>query len=127
MTPRRLIVANSLTLEVAGPEARRLGSAGRKVFTTSGGTIGRLPDNSWVIPDQHISGRPAAIRYANGTYCVVDTSSNGVFLNSPETRLQRNQPQALKHGDRLYIDSYEIRVSIRTDTASEPDFDDPFA
>lgn len=126
-----MIVANSLTLEVAGPEARRLGAAGRKVFTTSGGTIGRLPDNSWVLPDQHISGRHAVIRYSNGTYYVVDTSSNGVFLNSPDARLQKNQPQALKQGDRIYIDSYEIRVSIRTDARSEPALesyipDDPF-
>ena len=119
-----MIVASNLTLEVTGPEARRLGAAGRKVFSTSGGTIGRLPDNTWVIPDQHISGRHAAIRYANGTYYVIDTSSNGVFLNSPDTRLQKNQPQALKQGDRLYIDSYEIRVSIRTEA---PILDDPFA
>jgi type VI secretion system FHA domain protein len=72
-----------------------------------------------VLPDQHISGRHAVIRYSNGTYYVVDTSSNGVFLNSPETRLQKNQPQPLKHGDRLYIDAYEICVSIRTDARAE--------
>jgi type VI secretion system FHA domain protein len=130
-----IAVANSLTLEVAGPEARRLGNAGRKVFTTAGGTIGRLPDNSWVLPDQHISGRHAVIRYSNGTYYVVDTSSNGVFLNSPEARLQKNQPQPLKNGDRLYIDAYEISVSIRTEapaenlsgTADSYIPDDPFA
>jgi type VI secretion system protein ImpI len=124
-----MTVANSLTLEVAGPEARRLGNAACKVFSASGGTIGRLPDNSWVLPDQHISGRHAVIRYSNGTYYVVDTSSNGVFFNSPDARLQKNQPQVLKHGDRLYMDTYEIRVSIRTDARSEaalePSFGDP--
>jgi len=113
-----------------------LGNASRKVFTTTGGTIGRLPDNSWVLPDQHISGRHAAIRYSNGTFYVVDTSSNGVFINSPEVRLQKNQPHALKQGDRLYIDAYEIRVSIQTGgraesaarlPAVEPRLGDPFA
>jgi type VI secretion system protein ImpI len=113
-------MASSLTLEVAGPEARRLGSASRKTFTTSGGTIGRLPDNAWVLPDQHISGRHAAIRFSNGTFYVVDTSSNGVFVNSPESRLQKNQPYALEQGDRVYIDAYEIRVTIQTETRSEP-------
>jgi type VI secretion system FHA domain protein len=48
-------------------------------------------------------------------------------LNSPEVRLQKNQPQALKQGDRLYIDSYEIRVSIRTDARSEPTLDASFS
>jgi len=107
-------------LEVAGPDARRLGSASRKVFTTSGGTIGRLPDNFWVLPEQHISGRHAVIRYSNGTFYVVDTSSNGVFVNSTEARLQKNQPYALKQGDRLYMDAYEIRVSIQTEGRAEP-------
>lgn len=128
-------MASSLTLEVAGPDARRLGSASRKTFTTSGGTIGRLPDNFWVLPDQHVSGRHAVIRYSNGTFYVVDTSSNGVFVNSPENRLQKNQPHALKQGDRLYIDAYEIRVNLqeqaarvepRMAPAAEPPLGDPF-
>jgi type VI secretion system protein ImpI len=105
-------VSSSLTLEVVGPDARRLGSASRKVFNVNGGTIGRLPDNTWVLPDQHISGRHAVIRHGNGTFYVVDTSSNGVFVNSMDSRLQKNQPYALKDGDRLFIDAYEIRVAI---------------
>src|SRR5215469_4071842 len=105
----------SLTLEVQGPEARKLGAASRKVFDTQGGTIGRQADNSWVLPDRYVSGHHARIRFANGTYYVEDTSSNGVFLNAPDARLPRNQPQALKNGDRIYIDAYEIRVSITPD------------
>ena len=112
-------MASSLTLEVAGPDARRLGSASRKTFTTSGGTIGRLPDNAWVLPDQHISGRHAVIRYSSGTFYLVDTSSNGVFVNSPENRLQKNQPYALKQGDRVYIDAYEIRVTLEQGRADQ--------
>jgi type VI secretion system FHA domain protein len=105
----------SLTLEVQGPEARKLGAASRKVFDTQGGTIGRLADNSWVLPDRYVSGHHARIRFASGTYYVEDTSSNGICLNSPDARLPKNQPQALKNGDRLYIDAYEIRVSITPD------------
>ncbi|MBS0396158.1 MAG: FHA domain-containing protein, partial [Proteobacteria bacterium] len=91
----------SLTLEVTGPEARRLGSGVRKVFAGSGGTIGRNPDNDWVLADQYVSGRHARIQYANGAYYVVDTSSNGTFLNSPDSRLPKNQPHPLQDGDRL--------------------------
>ena len=40
-----------LTLEVIGQQASKLGASVRHVFNGVGGTIGRLPDNDWVIPD----------------------------------------------------------------------------
>src|SRR2546426_8360261 len=119
-----------LTLEVTGPQARQIGAA-IKVFEASGGTIGRLPDNHWVLPDPHVSGRHAVIRYVNGTFFIEDTSTNGVFINTPENRLARGQPYALKSGDRIHIDLYEIRASI-TPAQTGPTADlfateDPFA
>jgi type VI secretion system protein ImpI len=113
-----------LTLEVTGPQARHIGAA-TKVFEAAGGTIGRLPDNHWVLPDPHVSGRHAVIRYVNGTFFIEDTSSNGVFINTPENRLTRGQPYALKSGDRIHIDLYEIRASITP--ASTGPRADPFA
>jgi type VI secretion system FHA domain protein len=113
----------SLTLEVSGPEARRLGAGSRKVFAAAGGRIGRLPDNEWVLEDSYVSGHHAVIRYANGGYSIEDTSSNGTFLNSPENRLAKNRPHPLKSGDRLFIDAFEIRVTITADArpaAAEP-------
>jgi type VI secretion system FHA domain protein len=107
-----------LTLEVIGADAERLGAARRKVFSAIGGTIGRLPDNDWVFPDPYVSGRHALIRYLNGKYFVEDTSTNGVFINSPDRRLTRGEPQQLRHGDLLYIDAYEIRVQIQSDTGA---------
>jgi type VI secretion system FHA domain protein len=114
-----------LTLEVLGEQAEALGAGHRKVFHAIGGTIGRLPDNDWVLPDPYISGRHALIRYRNGKYFIEDTSTNGVFLNAPGSRAGREQPCELKHGDRLFIDAYEIRVSIEKDPAAARD--DPFA
>jgi type VI secretion system FHA domain protein len=114
-----------LTLEVLGEQAETLGAGHRKVFHAIGGTIGRLPDNDWVLPDPYISGRHALIRYRNGKYFIEDTSTNGVFLNAPRSRVGREQPCELQHGDRLYIDAYEIRVSIEKDPAAARD--DPFA
>lgn len=115
-----------LTLQVVGERAQDLGSASRKVFKGIGGTIGRLPDNDWVFPDPYVSGRHALIRYVNGTYFIEDTSTNGVFVNSLDRRLAKAQAHALRDGDRLYIDAYEIEVSIKEDPArkSRPD---PFA
>ena len=44
----------TLTLEVTGPQAAALGEASRKVFDAAGGTIGRLPDNTWALPDPYV-------------------------------------------------------------------------
>lgn len=115
-----------LTLEVTGPQAQEMGAGGRKVFKAIGGTIGRLPDNDWVFPDPYVSGRHALIRYVNGKFFVEDTSTNGVFINSPENRLTRGQAQQLRDGDLLYIDAYQINVSIQQDPDVESR-NDPFA
>lgn len=115
-----------LTLEVISEQARKLGTASRKVFQGIGGTIGRLPDNDWVFADPYVSGRHALIRYVNGKYFIEDTSTNGVFINSRDNRLDRHQAHPLKDGDHIFIDAYHITVSIARDPAraAQPD---PFA
>jgi type VI secretion system FHA domain protein len=101
----------TLTLEVVGLKAAQMGGAVRKVFET-GGTIGRLRDNDWVLPDEYISGRHAKITFADGAYLIEDTSTNGVFVNSPQNRMTKSQPYALRDGDTIYIDDYEVRVTL---------------
>jgi type VI secretion system FHA domain protein len=101
----------TLKLEIVGPQAAALGAAAAKVFRASGGTIGRLSDNDWVLPDPYISSRHARIHWRNGQFLIEDTSSNGVFINSPDHRLGRGQLHALQGGDRIFIDAYEIRVT----------------
>jgi type VI secretion system FHA domain protein len=115
----------TLTLEVIGPQAAKLGPAHRKVFTVDGGTIGRLPDNDWVLPDPYISSHHARIRCKGNTFYIEDTSTNGVFIN--QSRLTKNQPQALAQGDCISIEPYEIRASIAEEVAAVGrGYDDPF-
>jgi type VI secretion system FHA domain protein len=104
-----------LTLEVCGQQAANLGAACRKEFHSTGGIIGRLPDNDWVLPGGYVSGRHARIQFRSGQFFVEDTSTNGVFVDSPENRLQRGQPYPLKGGERLFIDDYEIQVAVMPD------------
>jgi type VI secretion system FHA domain protein len=104
-----------LTLEVTGPQGAALGAAGRKVFNAAGGTIGRLPDNAWALPDPYVSSRHAVIRFRDGTFYIEDTSTNGVSINSPDNPLAKGQPYALKSGDWIFIEPYEIRASIADD------------
>ncbi len=115
-----------LTLEVMGEQAKDLGTASRRVFDSIGGTIGRLPDNDWVFPDPYVSGRHALIRYLNGKFFVEDTSTNGVFVNSPDHRIQRGQAYQLKDGDLLYIDAYRIQVTIAKPIPAQREERDPF-
>jgi type VI secretion system FHA domain protein len=102
-----------LKLEVVGAQAGRLGEQRSKLFAAEGGSIGRVGGNDWVLPDQFVSSRHAAIQYADGQFYVIDTnSSNGVFLNSPNFRLEQGRPYPIKTGDRLLIDPFEIHVSV---------------
>ncbi len=93
-----------LTLEVTGPQAAKLAAAARRQFGAAGGTIGRLRENTWTLTDPWVSARHARITFAGGTFYIEDTSTNGVFVNSPDNRLVSGQPYALKPGDAIFID-----------------------
>jgi type VI secretion system FHA domain protein len=102
-----------LTLEVIGEQAAKLGSSARKVFRDAGGSIGRQSDNTWSLPDDYVSGRHAMIKFTGGTFYIEDRNSrNGVFINSPDNRLAPGQAHALRSGDWILIEPYEIRVSV---------------
>src|SRR6185436_11091571 len=92
--------------------------------TVDGGTIGRLPDNDWVLPDPYISSHHARIRCKGNTFYIEDTSTNGVFIN--QSRLTKNQPQPLAQGDCISIEPYEIRASITEEAAVVQGGNDPF-
>jgi type VI secretion system FHA domain protein len=121
-----------LTLEVLPPQASALGDAGRRAFSARGGTIGRASSCDWVLSHRKVSGRHATISYQDGIFYIVDEqSANGVFINSSKNRLVPGRRYALKDGDRIIIDPYEMDVSIAADRggAHYNPFDaaDPFA
>jgi type VI secretion system FHA domain protein len=75
-------------------------------------SIGRAPDNDWVLPDP---GRVLSKRHcriiANGeAWLIIDTSSNGTFLNG--TTLEPDVPHALRDGDRVVFGTYEIEACL---------------
>jgi type VI secretion system FHA domain protein len=95
----------------------------QREFTGCGGTIGRAPDNDWVLPDSRrfISSRHAIIDYQGGAYYLVDTSRNGVFVNGADTPVGQGHPQRLFDGDRLRLGDYEVGVSLVADADYIPD------
>ena len=71
-----------LRLVITSYQRRRLKQAGVKEFGTQGGSIGRSLESDWVLQDgaRYVSSRHAAIDGRSGSYYIVDTSSNGVYV-----------------------------------------------
>lgn len=93
----------------------------RKLFNESGGTIGRAASSNWHLPDpsRFVSSQHASIRYAGGQYYLVDTSTNGVYVNDDQAPLGTGNEVPLKQGDRLYLGEYELHVEFEQSTAQD--------
>jgi type VI secretion system protein len=113
----------ALRLRVLGTRAERLGERSSRVFGVHGGRIGRAADNDWVLPDpeRYMSGHHALVDYRGGSWYLVDTSSNGTFLNGSTAAIGRERAVSLSDGDRVRMGEYEFLVSISPDNDFPPD------
>src|SRR5450432_449400 len=104
----------ALRLRVVSEHAIRLGEQSSKVFGVHGGTIGRATDNEWILPDpdRYLSGKHARVDFRAGTYVLVDTSSNGTYVNGAQVPLGKYHDYELKDGDYVRLGEYELLVSI---------------
>ena len=109
----------ALKLTVLSDQRAPLGPRGSIVFGVGGGSIGRAHDNDWVLPDpeRYLSAHHARVRFSNGAFHLLDTSSNGVFINERATALGRRGSYLLRDGDRLRLGEYLIAVSIDDEVA----------
>jgi type VI secretion system protein len=103
-----------LTLKIVSKQRHILGADSLRVFSVHGGSIGRAPDNDWVLPDpdRYISGHHASIDYREGAYYLRDRSTNGVYVNQSEQPVGRGAPIRLYDGDELRMGDYVFDVSI---------------
>ncbi len=115
----------TLRLSVVSEHAIRLGQLSTKVFGVHGGTIGRGTDNAWILPDpeRYLSGKHVRIDFRAGTYVLVDTSSNGTYINGSQVPLGKYHDYVLKDGDYVRLGEYELLVSIDKGTDFAPDAD----
>jgi type VI secretion system protein len=104
----------ALRLRVVSEHSARLGEQSSKVFGVHGGTIGRSTDNEWILPDpeRDLSGKHARVDFRAGTYVLVDTSSNGTYVNGAQVPLGKYHDYLLKDGDYVRLGEYELLVSI---------------
>lgn len=86
----------------------------RKVFGSEGGTLGRSADNTWQLPDPKrlVSASHASIRCAGDSYFLVDTSTNGVYVNDGKRPLGSGNQVRLSQGDRIFMGDYELVVEF---------------
>jgi type VI secretion system protein len=113
----------ALRLRVVSEHSTRLGPQATKVFGVHGGTIGRSSDNEWILPDpeRYLSGKHARVDFRAGAYVLVDTSSNGTYVNGAQVPLGKYHDYQLKDGDYVRLGEYELLVSIDKSNDFPPD------
>ena len=113
----------TLRLSIVSEHGIRLGTASTRVFGVHGGSIGRGTDNEWILPDpeRYLSGKHARVDFRAGAYLLVDTSTNGTYLNGAPVPLGKHHEYLLKDGDYVRLGEYELLVSIDTGNDFPPD------
>src|ERR1700733_3264708 len=113
----------ALRLRVVSEHSTRLGPRATKVFGVHGGSIGRSSDNEWILPDpeRYLSGKHARVDFRTGNYVLVDTSSNGTYVNGAQVPLGKYHDYQLKDGDYIRLGEYELLVSIDKGNDFPPD------
>ncbi len=110
-----------LILTITSSHKVGLGDTATRAFGISGGTIGRSVENDWVLPDskRYVSSRHCTIDFRGGCYYLIDTSTNGVYVNDADSPVGRGKPQRLFAGDRLRFGEYQVQVRIEGDQTME--------
>ncbi len=104
----------AIKLRVISDHYRELGENRSRVFGVNGGTVGRAPGNDWVLPDPRrvVSGHHFEVQFHSGKYWLIDTSTNGVFVNDADDPASDTGRVELSDGDRLRVGDYDILVSL---------------
>lgn len=111
----------ALKLTVLSEQTEQLGALSSIVFGVGGGGIGRASDNDWVLPDpqRYLSAHHARIQFRSGLFLLLDTSTNGVYVNDSAVPIGRRGSHALRNGDILRFGNYQVGVSIDMEAGSE--------
>ncbi len=104
----------ALQLKIVSEHRELVSNDAEREFREEGGTIGRSLENDWILPDpdRYISGRHATIDHKAGMYYLLDTSSNGVYVNDEVEPIGRGNPRRLFDGDQLRMGDFVFAVSL---------------
>jgi type VI secretion system protein ImpI/type VI secretion system protein len=86
-------------------------------------SIGRGPENDWVLPDPNrvLSKRHCIVAYRKGGWQIADLSSNGTFYNREEDPIGSSRVQDLRDGDRLRLGNYELEMRVEVPAEASRD------
>jgi type VI secretion system protein ImpI len=100
----------TLTLTIDNFERLQRGVAPSHQFDSRGGTIGSQ-GTDWLLNDatQQIQPLHCEIRWAEGSFCVIDHCSQ-TFLNGSRQSLGQVAPVRLQEGDCLRIGAYDLHI-----------------
>lgn len=86
--------------------------------------IGREDDNDWVIDDpaRLVSRHHCTIEFKSNVFLVIDTSINGLLVNTSDQPLGRGNSVILSDGDVLHLANISISVGVSdsVDSARDP-------
>lgn len=104
----------ALRLNIVSEHHELMGDDAERIFREDGGTIGRSLQNDWILPDRdrYVSGRHATIDHKGGIYYLLDTSSNGVYINDEVEPVGKGNPRRLFNGDRIRMGDFQFAVSL---------------
>lgn len=88
--------------------------------------IGRGPDCDWILndPERTLSKIHCMVEFKGGVYIVIDSSTNGVFLNDAPAPIGRGNSAVVGEGDRLRLGGFIMRAGFAAEEA--PAANDPF-
>ena len=103
-----------LTLTLVTNDPRAAPSETVKVLEAGSLRIGRGRDNDWILPDpdRHISKNHCRVDVGDDGYMLIDSSTNGVFLNQNGGPVGRGNGAPLSDGDTFRLGTYEFEVRI---------------
>ncbi len=115
----------TLQLRIVSENRDIVGDDSAREFHEEGGTIGRSLENDWILPDpdRYVSGRHATIDHKGGIYYLLDTSSNGVYINDEVEPIGKGNPRRLFDGDRMRMGDFEFAVSLDSGESIEMPLD----
>jgi len=108
---------SQVILKVISFSGQPLQNGDSKIFDERGGTIGRSASCDWTLPDpEHfLSSRHAALIVEDGRFLLIDTSTNGVFINHSREPVGADRAVPLNDGDLITVGDYELAVSLADD------------
>ena len=111
-----------LRLRIVSDHRASLGGNAEKTLHGGDLTVGRGVENGWILPDPDLllSRQHCVFEKTGAGYRVIDTSTNGVFLNGSDRPLGRSVPADLRSGDRIRIGRFIIEATV--ESLSAPSF-----